>query len=417
MAVREPKRKEIPEFTRELALDGLIVVDRKEKDGDVVYAAEAASTPICINCESSLRFRVHDKRVSKIYDLPRFGKRTGILLTRKRYVCTFCGYNTSDVFPCISGRMTERLRDVIKKETLYYPFTEIADRYGVSSATVNNLFLEMKTECSRKYKPKVPNIMAVTRLPIHRGKAFYTAVVDVGLDGGTVVELSNATSKEGAEACFERMIANKDLSLVVSDLWDPYREAIREIFGSDTAIVVSKEYVLEHLRRTFEKIRLDILKKYTAKKTSRNVSQSRFLTQTDYYSLDMIRERHLNQLLNECPELRAPYELKEAFVAIYDTDNYDTALSQYEEWKKECRSSGVKGYDSFIDTLDRWEEEVFRYFKAPDHYKQIFNAIEKVQAIDREGYRYKYEVLRAKALYRNMYSEKKNTRVDFDQFE
>ena len=417
MAVRGPKKKEIPEYTKELDLEGLVVVDKKEKDGDVVYVAESASTPVCINCQTSKRFRVHDKRESRIYDLPRFGKRTGILLTRKRYVCTFCGYNTSDEFSCINGRMTERLREAIKEETLYYPFTDIADKYGVSSATVNNLFVEMRAECARKYKPRIPNIMGITRLPIHRGKTIYTAVIDVELDRGTVVELSSAVSKEGAEACFERMIANKDLSLIVSDLWDPYRDAVRETFGNEINIVVSRDYVLQLLRKTFDDIRLEIQRKYTAKKMSRNFSRSRFLTQSDYYTLDKRREKHLNQLLDECPELRDPYDLKEAFVAIYDIDNYDTALLHYDEWKKECLSLGVEGYQKFIDTVDSWKEEVFRFFDAPDYYSQIFNAVEKIQTIDREGFRYKYDVLRAKVLYRNMYRLKKNTRVDFDQFE
>lgn len=417
MAVRDPKRNEIPEFTKELDLEGLIVVNKKEKDGDVVYFAESSSIPTCINCRTGSHFRVHDKRESKIYDLPRFGKRTGILLTRKRYVCTYCGYNTSDVFPGIDGRMTKRLRDVIKKETLFFPFTDLAEKYGVSSTTVNKLFQEMSDECARRYKPKVPDVMGIVRLPMHRGKTFYTAVIDVGLDDGTVVELSNAASKQGAEACFERMISNKNLHLVISDLYSPYRDAIREMFDEDIGIVVDKHYVLQLLRSSFDRIRLDIQKKYTGRKMSRSFSQSRFLTQTDYYTLDKRREQHMNQLLDECPELRDPYELKEAFVAIYDADNSDTATSQYREWKKECLSLGVKGYYGFIDTVDSLEKEVFRYFDTPDYYAQISNAVSKVQEIDREGYRYKYEVLRAKALYRNLHSVKRSTRIDFDQFQ
>ena len=108
--------------------------------------------------------------------------------------------------------------------------------------------------------------------------------------------------------------------------------------------------------------------------------------------------------------------MKEAFLNIYGADNAESAKLYYQEWKDACQSEGETGYDAFIYLIDSWYDEVFAYFDNIGEEDKITAAKAAVLQVDREGFRYKFEVLRAKIIYRNLASEPLAKVMDFDKF-
>ena len=124
----------------------------------------------------------------------------------------------------------------------------------------------------------------------------------------------------------------------------------------------------------------------------------------------------MNTLLEKYPEFRPAYDLKEAFLNVYGADNAESAQAYYQEWKEACHSENITGYDSFIELIDSWYDEVFAYFDNTGEEEKISSAKAEIQKIDREGFRYKFEVLRAKILYRNIESQPPTGKIDFSKF-
>lgn len=413
---RKRKNAEQTALGYELGLPEFIVTGKNEKDNDVLYTVCARERPICWKCKKAGRMVIHSSREVKVYDLPRFGKRVGLCVEKRRYECLDCESVTPDSFKSYKGKMTVRLRERIKTETLYRPFKQIAAEYGISPSKINDLFKEKQEECAKVYHPVMPENLAIDIMPVHGGKASYTVIIDLDGDTAHTVEISNATSQRATVDCLKRLSDPQRCKRVFLAPRNEYRNAARTIMGRDILLIVDQTHVIMELKRSFDELRLGISKRNSTKSRTRAFTANRLLLTTDYEQLQNNQYRHLDSLLENYPEFRPAYELKEAFLNIYGADNAESAKAYYEEWKEACVTEGVTGYDKFIELIDSWYDEVFAYFDNVGEEEKISAAKDVILQIDREGYRYKFEVLRAKALYRNVENQPPAGKVDFSKF-
>ena len=413
---RKRKNAEQLALEHELGLPEFAVCGKEEKDGDVLYIVEARERPKCWNCGKSDRMVIHSTTPVYISDLPRFGKRTGLRVNKRRYECLDCKAVTPDSFESYQGRMTVRLRERIKSDTLYRPFAKVSDDYGFSASKISGLFNEKVQECAKIYHPSMPETLAIDTMPMHGGKAIYTAFIDLDGSKARTIEISNATSRKATEDCLKRLNNPHRCKRIFLAPKNEYRLASRFILGKDITLIVDKTHVLQALQGAFDSIRLDISKKNAIKDRTRAFSANRLLLTTDFEKLNINQSEHLNTLLEKYPEFRPAYDLKEAFLNVYGADNAESAQAYYQEWKEACHSENITGYDSFIELIDSWYDEVFAYFDNTGEEEKISSAKAEIQKIDREGFRYKFEVLRAKILYRNIESQPPTGKIDFSKF-
>lgn len=400
---------------RELGLPEFIVTGKEEIDGDVLYTVYASKRPVCWSCGYE-NPAIHSTSSVYVADLPRYGQRVGLRVQKQRYTCPKCKATTPDDFTSYQGKMTVRLRERIKRETLYRPFKKISEEYGCSPTKVNELFNEKQAECARKYHPTMPVNLAIDRMPIHAGKTKYTILVDLDDASGKTVEISNAISQSAAEACLGRLNEPSRCKRVFLDLHEGYRKAVRSVLGEGVIVVVDRNHVVQALYEAFDGIRVELSKKNVVKNRNRAFAANRLLLNTDYEKLNRRQCEHLAALIENYPEFQPAYELKEAFLNIYGADNADSAKAYYQEWKNACQTEGVAGFDGFIGLIDAWYDEVFAYFDNTGEEEKITAAKAAVLKIDREGFRYKFDVLRAKILYRNIVDEPLTGMMDFGKF-
>lgn len=413
---RKRKNAEQTALGYELGLPEFIVTGKEEKGDDVLYTVSAKERPRCLNCGKADRMVIHSTSPVLVSDLPRFGKRVGLRIEKRRYTCLECNYVTPDSFESYEGRMTVRLRERIKSETLYRPFSKIANDYGFSSSKINDLFNEKIRECSKQYHPCMPDSLAIDTMPVHGGKAIYTVFIDLDSDVPRTVEISNATSQRAAVDCLNRLSNPRKCKRVFLAPKNEYRYAARTVMGRDIPLIVDRTHVIQEMYKSFDNIRLDISKRTAIKSRTRSFTSNRLLLTTDYEKLLLKQSRHLESLFKSYPEFQPAYELKEAFLNIYGADNAESAKAYYKEWKEACVSEGVTGYNGLIALIDSWYDEVFAYFDNIGEEEKISSAKDVILKIDREGYRYKFEVLRAKILYRNIETQPLAGKVDFSKF-
>lgn len=82
------------------------------------------------------------RRNEVIIDTPFQGKRTKIILSRRRYRCKSCCKTFLDSVPKKDSKrkMTNRLIQFIERESLIRTFSSIANDVGVSEKTIRNIF-------------------------------------------------------------------------------------------------------------------------------------------------------------------------------------------------------------------------------------------------------------------------------------
>lgn len=87
-----------------------------------------------------------------------------ILLKVKRYLCDSCEKTFTNIPECIleNRQMTDRLFELIQRESFRHPFTEVAEEYGYSITTIATIFDDYGAKLEAKRGPVVaPRVLGI----------------------------------------------------------------------------------------------------------------------------------------------------------------------------------------------------------------------------------------------------------------
>ncbi len=144
-----------------LDLPGLKALQATENEyGDYRIMAETVSPSFsCPACRSPIIG--FGKKEQLFMDLPTHGKRTGIVVIRKRYRCKECGRTFLEPLSDIDEKRmaTKRLVEYIEKQSLKRTFVSISDDIGLNEKTIRNIFRDYVNrleETAQRETPKAP---------------------------------------------------------------------------------------------------------------------------------------------------------------------------------------------------------------------------------------------------------------------
>ncbi len=210
-----------------LNLPGLDVVDFRETDTEYhVRATPKTISRLCPSCGPASRVVVHQQKTLFVRDLPSHGRAVAIHLDVPRLKCHDCVRTFTAVVPEVDAdrQMTERLVKWIGRQSLEYPFTEIAKQVGIDEKTVRAIFGEYVAELEKQYQRDTPVILGLDEIYLSRPRGVITNIGDRCL----VDMLENRYKKTIVE--FLRSLPNPELIQAAStDMYRPYREAIQEV--------------------------------------------------------------------------------------------------------------------------------------------------------------------------------------------
>ena len=73
--------------------------------------------------------------------------------------------------------------------------------------------------------------------------------------------------------------------------------------------------------------------------------------------------------------------------SIFDTPlSKDAAIRQLTAWQQEVRASGLSCYDGFLQTLEKWREEISNYFLARQNSGFVEGLNNKIKVLKRRCY-------------------------------
>ncbi len=207
-----------------LNLPGLDVVDFRETSTEYhVRAKPKAISRLCPVCGSERKAFVHQQKTLFVRDLPSHGRAVAIHLDVPRLKCHDCVKTFTAMVPEVDPvrQMTDRLVKWIGRQSLEYPFTEIAKQVGVDEKTVRAIFTEYVTELEKHYQRETPTILGLDEIYLSRPRGVITNIGDRCL----VDMLENRYKKTIVE--FLRSLPNPErIQAASTDMYRPYREAI-----------------------------------------------------------------------------------------------------------------------------------------------------------------------------------------------
>lgn len=369
---------------------------------------------------------IHDINVGK--------KRVDILLKVKRYLCDSCEKTFTNIPECIleNRQMTDRLFELIQRESFRHPFTDVAEEYGYSITTIATIFDDYGAKLEAKRGPVVaPRVLGIDEKHIVNNMR----AVFVDGESGCLLEMCEDNKRDTILHTIENMVDyDTNIEIVTMDMACGYRSYIQECLPRAT-IVVDKFHVYQDFLTKVGTVKTKITERIKSRINAmpegpekEHLNAIMKMAQANNYLFKYGEEKiaedssRLSKMANICeafPEFNHLRLIRTGFERIYASADRASAEAVCDKWAKLIPPAGQKQITAweehfhvdaelfaelrpFRNTITRnWRNEIFNYFNVNC---QFTNAVAEglncfIERINRQGNGYGFKRLRIKALF------------------
>jgi transposase len=366
-------------------------------------------------CESDVR--PNGTRWQNILDEPRGLNSVKIRLRRRSYKCGTCAEKkvkqdagllpfdgsvekqVAGLLPldCLAERrgMTRWLLDYLENQSLQRrSFRELAQEVGRSDRTVREIFWRRvaQSEGERKASVKAPRVLGIDGVYIERKER----PILTDIEGKTIIDIWETVKTAELTSELEKLPEREKVQVVVMDMAKPLKAAV-EIALPKAVIVIDRYHIQRMANEAMDKVR-NRLRQRGRHRDEPTMCKSSLLRKHPH-QLKGKENEELEWWFDEKPELRAAYELKERFFAIWHTRSKAEAQKSYRQWRLSVPQKLKRDFAKLIKAMTNWGGHIFNYF---DHnhtnaFTESTNRI--VKDIQREARHGSFETIKAKVIY------------------
>lgn len=326
-------------------------------------------------------------------DLPMHGRHVCILVDRQRYKCS-CGKTLYQPIPWASdaNMMTKRLVEYIERRGMESPFSALGRELGVDESIVRRIFRRYADKELANLKIETPEVMGIDE--IHMMSGYRGVITDV--KNRTLVDMLQNRNKPTVLRYLAQLPNKERVKIVNMDMWNPYRDAVREVLPN-AIIIVDKFHVVRMATEAMERVRKQVRDELPKKRRLR-LKDDRWILLANTEDLAAHRRMIMETWFDEFPHLKAAYDAKEAFRSIWDSKSSDEAKQRIEEWDASLDPAIEDAFYDLRVAMRNWGKEIIAYFdhRYTNAYTEAVNGIARI--VNRAGRGYSFRVLRAKMM-------------------
>ena len=368
------------------------------KAGELLITVESTKeTAVCQRCGKVIRkFHGHDDWVKLRY-LPVFGHPTYLRYRPKRYRCEYC-----DDHPTSSQRLDWHepnspnafaYEQHILLQLVNATIEDVAAKGGLSYDSVLGI-LERHISDKVDWSQYVTlGRLGLDEIALRKGHRDFVTIVTSRLKNGRMVILAVLVDREKDTVVeFLRSIPHrlkKTIESACCDMYEGYTEAIREELPG-VRLGIDRFHVTRAYRDSLEQVRkteLRHLKKELSAHEYEKLKGSMWALRKERQALTPEEHKTLGRLFRLSPDLKAAYDLQIRLTDIFEERiSVKTAETKFQKWIGAVAKSGLRCFDSFINTLGRWWHEILNYFVARETSGFVEGFNNKIKVLKRRCY-------------------------------
>jgi transposase len=342
--------------------------------GELVITFESTkSGTSCRKCERWItKPHGHDDWVT-IRHLPVFGRATYLRFRPKRYQCPHCeGQPTTtqslDWYDPSSAH-TVAYDDHVLLQLVNSTVEDVSVKERLSYDSVLGV-LERRTSAQVDWSQYIEiGVLGLDEIALKKGHRNYVTIVTARLADERVVILGVLADRQKDTVIgFLRSIPQRLLETihtVCCDLWEGFTEAVREEVPG-AKMVIDRFHIAEHYRDAADKVRkqeLARLKNALPDEEYKQLKGCLWAFRKRSEDLKPAERQVLKRFFSQSPTAKLAYDLRQQLTAIFEQRlSKKKAQNKMRAWMKRVRESGLACFDDFLNTLERWWEEITNYF-------------------------------------------------------
>lgn len=339
-----------------------------------IYIEIAKRVHRCPSCGNET-VRVHDYRVRKIKHQYSLGNKAILHYRRRRYVCLSCHKRFPEDNQFVEKHhkiSNHTLKVILQEYSKKQSIKDLGNRLNISYHTVMR-YVNKHITPVRARLPEVLSIDEFKNLSKGDGKYAFLMVDPVNKK---LIDVFPNRRKHNLEAYFMRVPLEErnQVKVVISDLWDPYRQLVAKVFPK--AILIADRYhFIRQLYWGLQDVRKRIMSKYKKGTLEYHILKKYWkfiLKYTHNLSLKHFKSRRLGYHVtpgeivemarNIDDDLKLAIDLKDEFYELLHTASYEEAPSLLEEFIYKLKQSNIPEYDYVAKTYTNWGTEIANSF-------------------------------------------------------
>lgn len=331
------------------------------------------------NCTCQIKdVKAHTSFIMKdILDLPRGHKTVMVDITRRRWKCKSetCKKTVTqplNIFAEDHYRMTRRLLEYCEVQALLRTELSLAAETGVDVRIIREIRKKYAERLKDEIQFTTPRVVGLDGV---RGDHNIRRIIFTNIEAGEVVDLIEGGKKENIANRIKKFPKFEGIKIFTIDMCKTLLGAILEA-RPDAIIIIDRFHIVRIANQVMDKVRNRLFPREKKKREPGSLKRPR---------PEPFRKRHAKLTANAInyiqfwfdlePELKLAYDLKEAFMALFDKETYggeefmsaEEARRRYKEWESSLPvekkySDLLKDFKPITGAMNNWGEYVFNRF-------------------------------------------------------
>lgn len=381
-----------------LGLKDVKIKNMQVKEEEVIIDIELkkAKIEICPNC-GSIHMHYHDKRTQEIKDIPIFGKKLILKLTRYRYKCYNCKKKTEKQPEFIQkkNQMTNRLKlEIITKYNDVNKVKQIAKELNISIATIqreiDKIYIQAK---------KLPEVLCIDEFKGDSGKEKYQVSIGDG-ENKQIIDILESRKLEELSKYFSKIPKEEreKVKYFVSDMSTTFK-SVWQIYFPNSKYITDRYHYIRQITWALENVRKEEQKTMT-KQERIYFKRSRSLLHKSRHKLTQEEKIKVSVMIEKNERIRKAYKLKEEFYdKVLKEKDKEVARKEYDKWIKEAKESKEDKFKSCITAFENWRQSILNSLEVRYSNGYLEGIHNRIKSIKRAAFTMKnFHRFRAKIL-------------------
>jgi transposase len=329
--------------------------------------------------------------------LPILGRRVYICLRPKRYQCPWCEGRptTTQQLSWYSTKSphTKVYERYLLLQLVHATIADVSIKEDIGYKAVEGIVDRWISREVRWAEVKRVKILGLDEIALKKGHRDFVVIVTARSATGEVKVLAvlpdrkKQTVRQFLEAMPKRV--KRTIRTVCTDMYEGFITAVKEVLGK-AQVVVDRYHVAKLYREGVDRLRkqeLRRLKQELPKEDYAKLKGAMWPFRKNPADLEAEEQEVLTRLFTYAPALQQAYEYREQLTGIFEEDlSKADATKKLKDWQQQVRASGLRCYDSFLQTLDKWLEEITNYFLDRNNSGFVEGLNNKIKVLKRRCY-------------------------------
>lgn len=372
----------------EFGMDGSFLI-YVETDSDTVY---------CRKCGRETEKYNGRARELRLRHLPMSERSVYIIIQPKRGKCTYCEDHPTtnqrvDWYEYKKSR-TKLYEEYLLRCLINSTVQDVSTKEQVGYEEVSGIVdRRIQAEVDWKQIDRI-GVLGIDEIALKKGYGDYLTIISSHLEKGknVILKVLQGKEKNKVKSFFNGIPRRlrKTIVAVCSDLYKGYINAAKEVFGKAIPIVVDRFHLASLYRDCLIRLR-----KSELKRLKNQLPEDRYRTLKELISIlvknnECVSDKEtikLKPLFKLSPILKRLFKYCRKLTSIFNSHvPKRSAAKKMNQWISDVKSSGLKCFDKFLNTINDHKNEVLNYFICRQNSGFVEGLNNKIKVIKRRCY-------------------------------